>query len=112
MDALSGGQQKRVALARAIALEPDYLFFDEPNSGLDPLTSDTIDALITRMKTELGITFIVITHDIISAVNISDTIAMLSQGQVAEHCDAHKFVASKNLEIKKFLARNRGFDAL
>ena len=112
VDALSGGQQKRVALARAIALEPDYLFFDEPNSGLDPLTSDTVDALITRMKTELGITFIVITHDIISAVNISDTIAMLSQGQVAEHCDTHKFVASKNLEIKNFLARNRRFNAL
>jgi phospholipid/cholesterol/gamma-HCH transport system ATP-binding protein len=110
--ALSGGQQKRVALARAIALEPDYLFFDEPNSGLDPLTSDTIDSLITRMKIELGITFIVITHDIISAINISDTIAMLSQGQVIEHCDARQFASSQNPRIKMFLARNRGFKAL
>ena len=63
-------------------MEPEAVFFDEPNSGLDPLTSDTIDQLISRMKAQLGITFVVITHDIVSALSISDRIGMLWKGDL------------------------------
>lgn len=104
--ALSGGQRKRVGLARAIVMEPEVVLFDEPNSGLDPLTSDTIDELIGKMKDALGITFLVITHDIVSAVSISDRIAMLYGGNVAEYAPTHDFVRSSVPVVQKFLRRN------
>ena len=78
---LSGGQKKRAGLARAIATEPKYLLYDEPTTGLDPLTTATIDRLILRMSEELGVTGVVITHDMNSAFQISDRIAMLYDGQ-------------------------------
>lgn len=79
---LSGGMQKRVALARAIALQPQYIFYDEPNSGLDPLTSGTINDLITNLSDRMGVTSVVITHDIRAALDIADQIAFLYQGQI------------------------------
>ena len=79
---LSGGQQKRVALARAIATEPDYILYDEPTSGLDPETSNTIDELIGRLGRTLGTTSVVITHDMHSVLSIADTVAFLHEGRV------------------------------
>jgi phospholipid/cholesterol/gamma-HCH transport system ATP-binding protein len=104
--ALSGGQRKRVGLARAIIMEPEVVMFDEPNSGLDPLTSDTIDQLIGRMKQALGITFIVITHDIVQAIAIADRIGMLYKGKLIEYAPTEQFVRSDNPIVRDFLRRN------
>ena len=79
---LSGGQRKRAGLARAIATEPTYLLYDEPTTGLDPVTTAVIDQLIVRMSDELGVTGVVITHDMRSAFRISDRVAMLYDGKV------------------------------
>jgi phospholipid/cholesterol/gamma-HCH transport system ATP-binding protein len=79
---LSGGMVKRVGLARAIATRPKYLLYDEPTTGLDPVTATVIDRLIIRMKEDLGVTGIVITHDMESAFRISDRIAMLHEGRL------------------------------
>lgn len=78
---LSGGQRKRVGIARAIATEPKYILYDEPTTGLDPVTKAVIDELIVRMSDELGVTGVVITHDMQSAYRISDQIAMLHEGR-------------------------------
>lgn len=79
---LSGGQKKRVGLARAIAARPKYVLYDEPTTGLDPVTAAVIDELIVRMADELHVTGVAITHDMKSAFRISDRIAMLYQGRV------------------------------
>jgi phospholipid/cholesterol/gamma-HCH transport system ATP-binding protein len=79
---ISGGQRKRVGLARAIATRPKYLLYDEPTSGLDPVTTAVIDELIMRMRRELGVTSVVVTHDMKSAYNVADRIALLYQGRI------------------------------
>lgn len=79
---LSGGQRKRVGLARAIATQPKYLLYDEPTTGLDPVTTAVIDGLIMKMRNELGVTSMVVTHDMKSAYRIADRIAMLYQGRI------------------------------
>jgi phospholipid/cholesterol/gamma-HCH transport system ATP-binding protein len=79
---LSGGMRKRVGIARAIALRPKYILYDEPTTGLDPVTSATIDALMVRMRQQLGVTGIVITHDMRSAYTVGSRIAMLYEGRV------------------------------
>ncbi len=79
---LSGGQQKRVALARAIAIEPKYILYDEPTSGLDPETSNTIDDLIARLGRDLGTTSVVVTHDMHSVLSIADHVAFVSDGTI------------------------------
>ena len=104
--ALSGGQRKRVGLARAIITEPEVVLFDEPNSGLDPLTSNAIDALIVRMKEAMGVTFVVISHDIVGTINIADHIAMLSGGKVVEWAPTAQFVRSREPIVRGFLERN------
>ena len=81
---LSGGMRKRVGLARAIAIEPRYMLYDEPTTGLDPVTSAVIDELMVRTREALGVTSIVITHDMRSAYTVGDRIAMLYQGQVRQ----------------------------
>ncbi|MFP4622685.1 MAG: ABC transporter ATP-binding protein [Gemmatimonadota bacterium] len=79
---LSGGQRKRVGLARAIATHPTYLLYDEPTTGLDPVTTAVIDRLILKMDQELGVTSIVVTHDMTSAYRVADRIAMLHGGRI------------------------------
>lgn len=79
---LSGGMQKRVALARAIATEPEVVFFDEPTTGLDPIMADIINDLIVKCVREVGTTAVSITHDMVSARKIADRIAMLHQGRI------------------------------
>ncbi|NUQ12823.1 MAG: ABC transporter ATP-binding protein [Gemmatimonadaceae bacterium] len=81
---LSGGMRKRVGLARAIALRPKYLLYDEPTTGLDPVTSAVIDELMIRMREKLGVTSIVITHDMRSAYRVGSRIAMLYEGKVRQ----------------------------
>jgi len=93
--ALSGGMRKRVGLARAIATEPDIIFFDEPTTGLDPIMGDVINNLITECVRDLGATTLTITHDMSSARTIADRVAMLYNGQIIwaggvdeiDHCD-------------------------
>jgi phospholipid/cholesterol/gamma-HCH transport system ATP-binding protein len=103
---LSGGQRKRVGLARAIVMEPEVVLFDEPNSGLDPITSDAIDALIQEMKEALGITFVIISHDIVGTVNVADHIAMLYGGDLIAFEPTDKFVRLEHPIVRKFLQRN------
>ena len=79
---LSGGQRKRVGLARAIATRPKYLLYDEPTTGLDPVTTAVIDRLIMKMANELGVTSVVVTHDMKSAYRIADRVAMLYEGRI------------------------------
>jgi phospholipid/cholesterol/gamma-HCH transport system ATP-binding protein len=81
-DQLSGGQRKRVGLARAIVTRPKYLLYDEPTTGLDPVTTAVIDRLILRTDEELGVTSLVVTHDMTSAYRVADRIAMLHEGRI------------------------------
>ena len=100
---LSGGMQKRAAIARAIALEPKYLFCDEPNSGLDPQTSLVIDELIHDITKEYGITTIVNTHDMNSVMNIGDHILFLSGGNLAWEGDKTQILNTDNKPLNDFL---------
>jgi phospholipid/cholesterol/gamma-HCH transport system ATP-binding protein len=103
---LSGGMRKRVSLARAVVMEPEIVLFDEPNSGLDPVTSDEIDALIGRMKEELGMTFIVISHDIVGAFAVADHIAMLYNGELVIEGTPDAVLHCPLPFVRRFLARN------
>ena len=91
---LSGGQRKRVALARAIALNPEVVLYDEPTTGLDPIRSDIINELILKLQRELGVTSVVVTHNMTSAYKVADRIIMLHNGKIiadghAEHIRNH-----------------------
>ena len=85
---LSGGQRKRVALARAIALNPEVVLYDEPTTGLDPIRSDVINELILKLQGELGVTSVVVTHDMTSAYKVADRIIMLHKGRIVADGDA------------------------
>jgi phospholipid/cholesterol/gamma-HCH transport system ATP-binding protein len=100
---LSGGMQKRAGLARAIATQPKYLLYDEPTTGLDPVTVTVIDRLIMRMADELGVTGVVITHDIDSAYKISDRIAMLHGGRVRTIGTPEEIRTSDDPVVKGFI---------
>jgi phospholipid/cholesterol/gamma-HCH transport system ATP-binding protein len=100
---LSGGQRKRAGLARAIAYRPKYLLYDEPTSGLDPVTTEVIDRLIIRMKEDLGVTSLVITHDMKSAYAISDRIAMLFEGRVVEVGTPDEIKRTENRIVRGFV---------
>jgi len=100
---LSGGQRKRAGLARAIAFRPKYLLYDEPTSGLDPVTTTVIDRLILKMRKELGVTSLVITHDMESAYRISDRIAMLYEGRVLEVGTPEEIRATRNPIVRGFI---------
>ena len=100
---ISGGMCKRAGLARAIVTEPDIILYDEPTSGLDPVTSRTIDALIENLRKELGVTSVVVTHDLHSALSIGSRIAMIHSGKVVELSTPEEFIKSKNEEVQKFL---------
>jgi phospholipid/cholesterol/gamma-HCH transport system ATP-binding protein len=79
---LSGGQRKRVALARAIAMDPRVILYDEPTTGLDPIRSDVINELILKLKREMSVTSIVVTHDMHSALKVGDRVVMLKEGKI------------------------------
>jgi phospholipid/cholesterol/gamma-HCH transport system ATP-binding protein len=100
---LSGGMQKRVGLARAIAADPEILFFDEPTTGLDPIMADVINDLITSTVKDLGVTAVSITHDMISARKISDRIAMLYKGKIIWHGPTKDIDNSGNEYVDQFI---------
>lgn len=99
---LSGGMQKRVGLARAIASQPDILFFDEPTTGLDPIMGAVIDGLIVDCVKRLGSTAVAITHDMASAVRIGDRAAMLFQGRIVWEGPASELLESGNPLVDQF----------
>ncbi|MBD3369072.1 ATP-binding cassette domain-containing protein [Candidatus Fermentibacteria bacterium] len=102
---VSGGMQKRAALARAMALDPEVLFFDEPSSGLDPITSHSLDLLIKRINRELGTTMVIVTHELPSVFAISDRVVMLdgeAKGVIAEGTAAQLRDLSTDPRVKSF----------
>lgn len=100
---LSGGMKKRVSLARAIALDPTLILYDEPSSGLDPITSGTISMLIRGMQERLGCTSIVVTHDMQSAFYVADRIALLDKGKFIEVSKTEDFKNSSNPKVQQFI---------
>jgi phospholipid/cholesterol/gamma-HCH transport system ATP-binding protein len=100
---LSGGMRKRVGIARAIALRPKYILYDEPTTGLDPVTSAVIDQLMVRMREKLGVTGIVITHDMRSAYTVGSRIAMLYQGRVRQVGTVAEIQASTDPIVRQFI---------
>ena len=100
---LSGGMQKRVALARAIAREPEIIFFDEPTTGLDPIMSDVINKLIVKCVRDLGATAVSIPHDMVSARHIADRIAMIYDGRIIWNGPAKDIDRSGNAHVDQFL---------
>ncbi len=104
---LSGGMRKRVALARTIALNPSIILYDEPTTGLDPVTSDVINDLIIDMQNKLGVTSVVVTHDMASAYKIADRIAMLYEGQIIACGTVDEIRNTKNPYVKQFITGSR-----
>lgn len=100
---LSGGMRKRVALARAIALDPEVVLYDEPTTGLDPIRADVINELILKLNDELHVTSVVVTHDMTSAFKVADRLVMLNNGKVIAEGKAADFRQSKNDEVRRFV---------
>ncbi|HEY1630732.1 MAG TPA: ATP-binding cassette domain-containing protein [Rhizomicrobium sp.] len=100
---LSGGMQKRVGLARAIASDPEIIFFDEPTTGLDPIMADVINDLIVSTVKDLGVTALSITHDMVSARKISDHVAMLYKGKIIWEGPTAQIDASGNPYVEQFI---------
>jgi phospholipid/cholesterol/gamma-HCH transport system ATP-binding protein len=101
--ALSGGMRKRAGLARALALDPPILLVDEPSAGLDPITSDEIDALLLDLKQRGGTTIIIVTHNIPSARRLGDRLVMLHEGRILEEGTAEDFERSGNELVRSFM---------
>lgn len=99
---LSGGMRKRVGLARAIAIEPEVILYDEPTTGLDPISTRVIDELIVSMKHQLGCTSIVVTHDMDSAFRVSDRMAMLARRKIVASGTVEEMQASTNPDVRAF----------
>lgn len=100
---LSGGMRKRVGIARAIALQPRYILWDEPTTGLDPVTSATMDLLMRRTRDELGVTSVVVTHDMRSAFGVGDRVAMLHAGRVRAEGSVAEMRASGDSLVQQFI---------
>jgi phospholipid/cholesterol/gamma-HCH transport system ATP-binding protein len=100
---LSGGQRKRVALARAIALNPEIILYDEPTTGLDPIRSDVINELVRKLQKELGVTSIVVTHDMKSAYKIADRIVMLHNGKIIADGDTDHIRNHPHPVVQQFI---------
>ncbi|MEK6776277.1 MAG: ABC transporter ATP-binding protein [bacterium] len=101
---LSGGMQKRVGLARAIALEPQILLYDEPTTGLDPINADMINNLIIGMREKLNVTSVAITHDMVSAYKIADRIAMLYKGKILQVGTPREIQNTDNPFVRQFIS--------
>jgi phospholipid/cholesterol/gamma-HCH transport system ATP-binding protein len=104
---LSGGMRKRVGLARATILKPDYMMYDEPTSGLDPETADEINKLIIQMSDTLKITSIVITHDMHSVLEVADNVAFLDQARLSWHGSVHEMRNSNHRELINFVTASQ-----
>lgn len=100
---LSGGQQKRVALARAIILNPRAILYDEPTTGLDPIRADGIARLINRMKRDLGVTSVVVTHDLEAAEKVADRVVLIGEGRVIADGTFEDLRASKDERVRNFI---------
>jgi len=100
---LSGGMRKRVGIARALATDPEVLFYDEPTSGLDPVTAYAIDSLISEMKEELRVTSIVVSHDVNSVFRTADTISVIADGHIVEKGNKQDILASKQPAVMELL---------
>lgn len=103
---LSGGMKKRVGIARAIAGSPKYLLYDEPTSGLDPVNADVIDELVKRLDQELGVTSVMVTHDVRGAFRVADRLALLSEGKIVLQGTQDEFRQSTHPKVKAFLERD------
>jgi len=107
---LSGGQQKRVALARAIALSPEIILYDEPTTGLDPIRSDVINELVLKLQKELSVTSVVVTHDMKSAYKIADRIVMLHNGKIVADGNADYIRNHPHPVVQQFISGQVGED--
>jgi len=103
---LSGGMRKRVGIARAIAGSPKYLLYDEPTSGLDPVNADIIDSLVQQLDHELGVTSVMVTHDVRGAFRVADRLALLSEGKIVMQGTPKEFLDSQNPKVREFLERD------
>ncbi|HEX5385553.1 MAG TPA: ATP-binding cassette domain-containing protein [Gemmatimonadales bacterium] len=103
---LSGGMRKRVGIARAIAGSPKYLLYDEPTSGLDPVNADVIDDLVKRLSDGLGVTSVMVTHDVRGAFRTADRLALLTGGKIVQSGTQEEFLASDKPKVKEFLERD------
>ncbi len=106
---LSGGMKKRIAIARAIIMNPEYLIYDEPTAGLDPVLTNSINNLILKLNKERKITTLVISHDIKSAENISDRIGMIYNGKIIHTCSADKLWEQDNETFNQFIHGDTNF---
>ncbi|MSR40979.1 MAG: ABC transporter ATP-binding protein [Phycisphaerales bacterium] len=109
---LSGGQRKRIALARAIVLRPKVVLYDEPTTGLDPIRSDVINELIIKMKSALGATSIVVTHDLVSAFRVADHLVMMHEGEIMLEGPPEIFRDSTDPVVSRFLRGEASEDEL
>jgi len=104
---LSGGMRKRVGVARAIASRPNYLLWDEPTTGLDPVNADNVDELIFELGRSLGVTSIVVTHDLDTAFDVGDRIALLYEGRIRASAPPAEILESEDPVVRQFVRRNR-----
>jgi phospholipid/cholesterol/gamma-HCH transport system ATP-binding protein len=104
---LSGGMRKRVGVARAIASRPSYLLWDEPTTGLDPVNADNIDQLIFNVGRELGVTSIVVTHDLDTTFDVGDWIALLYEGRIRAYARPAEILASEDPVVRQFVRRTK-----
>ena len=100
---VSGGQRKRVALARAIVMEPKLILYDEPTTGLDPIRSDVISEVILKLRGELGVTSIVVTHDMANAFKVADRVVMMHEGRVAFDGTVGEIKAAQDPTVRRFV---------
>jgi len=100
---ISGGMKKRVAIARAISLDPEYIIYDEPTTGLDPIMRDKMNNLMLHLKEKLGKTTIMVTHDLTSAFKVADRIAMLSEGEIVFDATPKEASKTNNASMKMFM---------
>ena len=100
---LSGGMKKRAGLARALAVQPRIILYDEPTTGVDPVMADTINRLIKRLRDRLKVTSVVVTHDMVSAYNVADRIAMLHEGRIAQVGTVEEIRSTTNPVVRQFI---------
>jgi phospholipid/cholesterol/gamma-HCH transport system ATP-binding protein len=103
---LSGGMRKRVGIARAIAGSPKYLLYDEPTSGLDPVNADVIDELVKSLAETLGVTGVMVTHDVRGAFRTANRLALLTGGKIVQQGTPREFMDSKDPRVQEFLERD------